>query len=171
MRLFLALIGLAISFALPTFAQQKGAVDPQTLQQFDAGAKKYDDAVNNNDAAAVAAFFTEDAIFVTHTGPLYGRQAIKNQFAELYKRWHHSNHTTKIDPNSLRIVGTADNIAYNGEWSETNQAENGKPFQLKGYFSCIAVREGDAWKIWILTSNITPVPAATPSPTTTPSNQ
>jgi ketosteroid isomerase-like protein len=57
-----------------TFAQEKDAVDPQTLQQLGAKSKKYDEAVNNNDAAAVAAHFTEDAIFVTDTGLLYGRQ-------------------------------------------------------------------------------------------------
>jgi len=32
--------------------------------------------------AAVAAFFTEDAIFVTDTGPLYGPQAIEKSFAD-----------------------------------------------------------------------------------------
>jgi hypothetical protein len=35
----------------------------------------------------------------------------------------------------------------------------------------IEVREGDAWKRRMLIWNITPAPAATPSPTTTPSNQ
>ena len=64
-RLLGALVGLAISFTLPTFAQEKETVDPKILEQLDAGNKKFGEAFNNNDAAAVAAFFTEDAIWVT----------------------------------------------------------------------------------------------------------
>jgi hypothetical protein len=53
-RLVVALVGLAISFALLAFAQQKDTVDPQLLEQINATiSKKYDEAVNNNDAAAV----------------------------------------------------------------------------------------------------------------------
>jgi uncharacterized protein (TIGR02246 family) len=157
--LAVALVGLAISFALPTFAQQKDTVDPQIIEQLDAISKKFDEAVNNNDAAAVAALFTEDAIFLTDTGPLYGPQAIQKQFAEWFKGAHHSNHTTKGDPNSFRIVGTADKIASNGEWSETDEPPNGKPFQLKGYWLAIDTREGDDWKIWMVAAYTTPAPS------------
>ena len=53
-------------------------VDPQTIEQLNAINKKYIDAANNHDAAARAALYTEDAVFVTHSGPLYGRQASRN---------------------------------------------------------------------------------------------
>jgi hypothetical protein len=36
-RLLFALVGLAISFAVPTFAQLKEVVDPQIRQQIEAG--------------------------------------------------------------------------------------------------------------------------------------
>jgi hypothetical protein len=65
-----ALVVLAISLALPAFAQQKDAVDPQTTQKLDANIKAFDEAINNNDATAVAAIFTEDAVFVTDRGPV-----------------------------------------------------------------------------------------------------
>src|SRR5258708_20740690 len=113
-RSVVALIGLAISFALPMFGQQKERGDPKTLEQLDALGKKLDEAFNNNDAAGVAALFTEDAIWVVDTGPLYGRQAIEKQVAEWFKWARASNHMDKIDPNSPRIVGTADKIASNG---------------------------------------------------------
>ena len=54
-RLVVALVGLAISFALPTFAQQTNTPDPQLRQAIVALHKKYDDAFNNGDAAAMAA--------------------------------------------------------------------------------------------------------------------
>jgi hypothetical protein len=68
---------LAISFALPTFAQQTNAPDPKIIEQIAARQKIYDEAMNNGDAAALAGkMFTEDAVLVTDTGPLYGREAI-----------------------------------------------------------------------------------------------
>ena len=53
-RLLGALVGFAISFALPTFAQQKESVDPQLIQKLDDTVnKKYYKAINNHDAAAL----------------------------------------------------------------------------------------------------------------------
>jgi hypothetical protein len=42
-RLLGALVGLAISFAVPTFGQQKETVDPQIIEQLATISKKYDD--------------------------------------------------------------------------------------------------------------------------------
>jgi ketosteroid isomerase-like protein len=46
----------------------------------EAKSKKYDEAMNNNDAAAVATFFTEDAVIVTDTGPVYGPKSHREIF-------------------------------------------------------------------------------------------
>ena len=77
-RSVVALLGLAICFALPTFAQQKEAVDPQLRQKLVDAIKKHTDALDKNDAAAVAANFTEDGILVTPGGTIFGREAIAN---------------------------------------------------------------------------------------------
>src|SRR5262249_31939247 len=66
--LVVPLVGLAISFALPTFAQQKDSADPQTTQKILALFKALNEAQNNYDAAAIAAFFTRDAVNVTEGG-------------------------------------------------------------------------------------------------------
>jgi hypothetical protein len=63
--LLVPLVGLAISFALPTYAQQKDLADPLTTQKVFESFKTWDEAVNNNDAAAIAANFTEDAVMET----------------------------------------------------------------------------------------------------------
>ena len=160
-RILGVLVGLAISFALPTFAQQKETVDPQIIEQLIALGKKWSEGENNNDAAAVAALFTQDAIWVTDgAAPLYGRQAIEKQFAEWFKGARVSNHIIKVDPNSFRVVGTADKIASNGEWSHTIQGKDWGPIDQKGYWLAIDTREGDAWKIWMLAYNVTPPPPA-----------
>jgi len=54
--LVIALVGLAMSYALPTFAQQTNTRDPQLREQIVALLKKLDDVFNNNDPAALAPF-------------------------------------------------------------------------------------------------------------------
>jgi hypothetical protein len=49
--LTIALVGLAISFVLPTLAQQKDAPDPELRQKIDGFAKEYAEAVNNGPRA------------------------------------------------------------------------------------------------------------------------
>ena len=56
--------------------------DPQLRQELLALAKKFEDAWNNNDATAVAALFTDDAVLIEDTGPVYGRQAIEKHYKD-----------------------------------------------------------------------------------------
>jgi hypothetical protein len=67
-RFLLALVGLAISFALPTFAQQTNTPDPQLREKLVAAIKKHTDALDKNDAAAIAENFTKDGVLVTQDG-------------------------------------------------------------------------------------------------------
>jgi hypothetical protein len=75
-RAAVTLVGFAVSFALPTFAQQTNTPNPQLRQRLLAVIEKHADAMNKNDAAAAAALFTEDAIYLTDRGPINGREAI-----------------------------------------------------------------------------------------------
>jgi uncharacterized protein (TIGR02246 family) len=70
--------------------------DPQLRQQLEAKSKKYSDAMNNNDAVAVAAFFTEDAVQVNDSGPVYGRNAIEKSFVDFFQNWRVSNHVNRM---------------------------------------------------------------------------
>jgi ketosteroid isomerase-like protein len=149
----------------------KDTPDPQLREALEAISKKYDEAVNNNDAAALAALYMEDAVFVTDAGPIYGRQAIEKWHAGAFQKWHHKNHISTRDQYSPHIIGRVGNEVWEtGEWSETLKGETG-PIQIKGYWSAIDRREGDDWKIQMVTWNINPAPAATSTPTTTPSDQ
>jgi ketosteroid isomerase-like protein len=171
--LVVALVALAISFTLPTFAQQREpTASQQDRQQLDALIEKFDEAWNNNDAAALAALYAEDAVIVRNTGPIYGREAIEKMYTDLFQKVHFSNHIAKADQFSPHIIGTAGNEAWsNGEWSTTLKGQNFGPIQLKGYWSNITVRDGDTWKDRMEIANTTPAPAATPSPTVSPTNQ
>jgi Domain of unknown function (DUF4440) len=84
----LGLVRAGNQLCFADLAQQKGTVDPKIVEQLNAISTKYDEAVNNNDATAVAALYTEDAVFVTDRGPIYGRQAIEKWYADVFKAWH-----------------------------------------------------------------------------------
>jgi hypothetical protein len=72
-RFLLALVGLAIDFVVPTFAQQKDTVDPQITEQLKALSKKTDEAFNNGDADSLAPLYTEDAVLVNDRTDLRSR--------------------------------------------------------------------------------------------------
>ncbi len=168
-RYLLTLTGLAISFALPTFAQQKDAVDSRIAQQrdlhgdakaldeFGGLATKQNEAFNNKDAGAVAELFTEDGVLVAPDGLFTGRQAIQKRYEDTFQLWPVTIFNDLRDCQLKSI----DNAAWSfGEWGGSLQSQTGPVF-VKGYWSAVYVREGDDWKIRILT--LTERPRPTPS--------
>ena len=157
-----AFLGLAIALALPTVAQQTDTPDPQLREQIVALFGKFTEAWNNNDSAALAALYTEDAVFCggEGSGPHYGREAIEKHFAEGFKLFHFSNHIATPDQYSPHAIGTAGNEVWAlGEWSMTIQSKNGgSPMQIKGNWKDIFVRDGDGWKARMVVSNNAALP-------------
>jgi uncharacterized protein (TIGR02246 family) len=166
-RSVVPLVGLAISFALTTFAQQKDTAVPRIVQQRDLRGvaealdefgefhQALDAAYNKNDAAAVAALFTEDALLVEPDGMFSGRQDIEKRYADMFQR---SPITFFNTSRSRRYLNALDNAVWGaGQWASTFQSQTG-PGSALGYWSAIYVREGDAWKIRVWTINQTPPP-------------
>jgi uncharacterized protein (TIGR02246 family) len=143
-RLVVALVGLAIGFALPTFAQQ--TVDPKIEQQIRALAAKYDDAINRHDAAAVAALYTQDGVGQIpeqKLSPGHGRQGIEKTFAHWFKNWQVGNYITTVD----RVIAAGNEIRSLGRWSDIFKGIEGGTTSFEGHYSWVIVREGDTWKI------------------------
>lgn len=155
--LLFTFVGLVMSFALPTFAQEPNTPDPKLHAEFIASDKKFDDAFINGDAAALAAFYAEDAVIIPHDGPpIYGREAIQKHFVDMFKKIHFSKHMSKPEEYSPHVIGTAGNELWTtGEFDQTFQVENGSPLRIKGHYFTIMVREGDAWKSKLDTYNFT----------------
>ena len=163
------LVGLAVNFALPTFAQQTDAPDPQLRERLLAVIEKHAEAMNKNDAAAAAALFTEDAVYLTDSGPIKGREAIEKMYADLFQKLHFSDNVITADQDSPHSMGSDGKTLWaTGEWSSTIKAENSDPVQMKGYWSVI--RGGDDLKIRMISPYMTPADAK-PSPTATPANE
>ena len=157
-RSLLALVGLAISFALPTFAQPTNKPDPKLRERLIARIKAHTDALDKNDAAAVAANFTADAVYLEQDGPTFGRTAIEKLWADRFQKVHFSNDRVTVDEDSPHIIGTDGKQMWaTGSWSATIQGKDWGPKEIKGYWSVI--REGDDWKIRMLCSNVTPEPS------------
>jgi uncharacterized protein (TIGR02246 family) len=142
-RHLFAIVGLAITFTAPVFAQQKITVDPQLAQQARVLAIKFDEAFNKNDAVAVAALYTEDGVHAFHTTS-YGRQKIEKSYAHDFQRWHPKDHIVTID----RLNAVGKDVRAIGRWSQTHVSDiNHAPMHEEGYFTWIIVREADSWKI------------------------
>ena len=120
-RLLLTLAGLAIGFALPTFAQQTNTPDPKLRDELVAFFKTFDDAMLNSDAAAVAALYTEDGCYVDPTaGPIYGKKAIEKSYADVFQKMRFTMYMVKLEQYSPHIIGMAGNEAWmTGEWVNT----------------------------------------------------
>jgi uncharacterized protein (TIGR02246 family) len=148
MRLLLGLVGLAISFAFPTFAQQNETVDPRTAREIRAVAMKYDEAINNQDPAAVAALYTENGVYVAHHGTFHGRQAIEKTYANYFRHWHSISHVSTVD----RLIAVGNEVRAFGTWSSASQNTNGAPRKDRGHYRWLLVHKGDFWEIHTNTS-------------------
>jgi uncharacterized protein (TIGR02246 family) len=146
-----ALAGLAICSVWPAFAEQLDLPiarqrnllgNPNALGEFGALSLKMEEAFKNNDADALAALFTEDAVLVAWDGMFFGRQAIEKRYAEMFQRLPIA--TFAGQRSALNAIDNA--VWAVGEWWSTVQSQTGPKFD-RGYWSAIYVREDDAWKI------------------------
>jgi uncharacterized protein (TIGR02246 family) len=138
-----AVLGWAIGFASLTFAQQAKAVDPRTAQEIRALAMMYDEAINKQDPASVAAFYTEDAVYVAHHGTFHGRQAIEETYANYFRRWVSLRYESTVD----RLIAVGKEVRVFGTWRSAFQDTNGVPRKDRGHYRWLLVRQGDVWEI------------------------
>jgi uncharacterized protein (TIGR02246 family) len=154
--LVVALIGL-VSIALPALPETN-APDRQLRESLITAIKKHTDALDKNDAAAVAANFTENGVLVTPDGPIFGRESIEKYYVGVFTQVQLSDNLAPVDDDSPHLIGTAGNEMWaTGKYSCTVKGQNFGPVAATGYWSVI--REGDDWKIRMLTFNATPARA------------
>jgi uncharacterized protein (TIGR02246 family) len=127
---------------------------------------KIDDAFKNNDAAALAPFYAEDAVLVTREGLFKGRTAIAKYWVDLFEKVSFSNHLLGLNTFSVHVIGNSGDAAL----ATLSFSQIAEGLDLgNGYWSCVFVYEGDALRI--LSQAITATPSGTQSPAPTPSNQ
>jgi uncharacterized protein (TIGR02246 family) len=167
MRFLCALVGLAISFAVPAFAQQKDTVDPKIAEQLREEDKNFEEAYNKHDAAAIAALFTDDAVLVTPHGTFTGRAAIEKKYEkEDFETYNGSDMVTTTE----RITAVGNELHLTRRF-RANYQSYGSFIRIEGNASPVFVLEGDTWKIRSETVEVTKKEVSTQSPTPTPSNR
>jgi ketosteroid isomerase-like protein len=133
-HLLLAVVGLAIDFALPTFAQEKNAIAPEVRQQIEAVFTQFQEAYNRHDAAAMGALHTQDALEVrSWQGIASGREAIQKRFAVDF-----ASNPGKMINELIQVYAIGKDIC---AISDTRVGGS------KGHAITIYVREGEGWKI------------------------
>src|SRR6476659_1399462 len=80
-RFLLVLVGLAISLALPTFAQPQNTISLEVRQQIEAVFQKFQHAYNAQDLDTLAALHTQNAIELRSWEGLATGDAITKRFA------------------------------------------------------------------------------------------
>ena len=143
-RVVVALAGLAISFAVATFAQQKGTVDPETAQQVRALASNYDAAFNRQDAVTVAGLYAEDAVFNTLEGTFQGRQTIEELYAKHYFEEAHSKNVVTV---VNQAIAAGNEVRATGTWSDTFEDPSTGTIHADGTYSWVLVHDVDTWRI------------------------
>ena len=147
--LIVTFLGLSICFAASARAFSGDlAGDVNALEELSVLASKYEDAYNKKNAAALAALFTEDAVCVTPTGFVCGRQAIESASSAEFQRSPETSHVYQTD----RLNAFGGEISSAGQWWRTLRGENGFIF-ARGFWSALFVRESDGWKLCMLTFN------------------
>jgi ketosteroid isomerase-like protein len=136
-RSLLVLVGLALCFALPVLAQENDRVGPETRQQIEVVLKMREEAINKNDAATVAALYTQDATSIrsweSEGGLASGRQAIEGRYA------------TELALSPGEFVDKLARVCPAG--SEMCAISEGSWGLWKGYYVRIYVWDADSWKI------------------------
>lgn len=142
----LAKIALAIFLvvmAVPATAANEAAANCPNV-------KKWQDALNKGDAAAVANLYTPDATEVTPTGIRVGQAAVEQRIEDGIKQgWKNAVITTTI----CNIEGPIRISA--GGW--TNHTPQGS---ARGFWTGIEKKLHNTWKLVNLTFNMTPPPLA-----------
>jgi ketosteroid isomerase-like protein len=142
-------IGLALSFALVAFAQEKEEVNPfpfraiaaspQIVQQLEAINLKFDEAFNKHDATAVGALYIANAAQVTPVGTFSGREAIEGYVTDLFQRHNPSDRITKIS----YVYAMGGDLCAIGGWTVTTNGTE----KFGGYLVNVYTPAGGTWKI------------------------
>jgi ketosteroid isomerase-like protein len=166
-RLIAALVELAMGLSVPAFPQEKETAEPRIVQQrdllgvpkaigeFGELGLKLDEAYIENDADAVAALFTDDAVLVASDGIFNGRQDIEKRYADTFQRSPITDFNSRRERRHLYAMDDA--VWSAGQWASSLQSRTGPVFAW-GYWSAIYVREGGAWKIRMLSLIEHPAP-------------
>jgi uncharacterized protein (TIGR02246 family) len=134
----------------PTFAADG---DEKLKQEIEKLGASFAASFNNHDSAGIAALFTSDAVFV-NVGGIHPSADIAKVYDGQFKAGFDHFETvvqsvSPLGPDAALAVGT---------FHETGKSESGAPLDVTGMWTATDVREGDTWKVRMLTGVLKPPP-------------
>lgn len=119
--------------------------DPKLSAAIEKANSEWAAAMKTGDAAAIAAPYAEDAVFVRVDGScVKGRSAIEAMYRERFAKAGLAS-ATKIDSKSVVVDG---DLAYESGYGEMTMSKDGKPATAGGPFLTVWQRQPEGrWKI------------------------
>lgn len=144
MRKVVSILAAAfVAIAAPALAQQKAAGTDRAMAQAVAWQKHVVDVFNTHSAAAVAALYATDAVFVDPTGKaVKGRAAVETAEVASFKLWGDFKFASTIT--EARAIGSG--LWFTFETVIDAKGTNG-PFVVRLHGLNVLAREGKDWKI------------------------
>jgi hypothetical protein len=145
MPFILTLAGLAIGFALPGLAQEQDTVAPEVRQQIEAVTARREEAYNKYDAAAWAAFYTQDAIdvwsWLSEGGAAVGLPAILKSYESEF-----ASYPAKQSFKVLQVYAIGNEVCAVTEFMHYHMYG-------KGHTVVVYVHGAEDWKVRLSYSN------------------
>ena len=130
---------MAIGVAAPALAQEQNTVDPEIRQQIEAVTKRREEAYNKYDAAAWAAFYTQDGIdvwsFLSEGGAAVGLPAILKRYEAEF-----ASYPAKQSFKVVQVYAIGNEICAIMEFTHHH-------LYGKGHAVLIYVHDADDWKV------------------------
>jgi len=149
------IISAIAALSLATSLASAQEVDQNTRQQLEKLLATNVENWNKQDAAGIASLYTKDGVLVVPDVKMVytGSQEIEQHFRDNFKSGETHNESTldKVWPFATNAV-----IAF-GAYHLTGQGQNG-PIKVDGHWTAVDVRDGDTWKIRLLTALHDPPP-------------
>lgn len=147
---------LAICLAMPALAQE---APPATVMAIKSTNSNFVQKWNKQEPAALAALFTSSALFVAPNGVSNGQSGVQKYYETLFTTVHPSSDFVH-DVDRVEML-SIDLAMASGSWNLSRPA-------LKGFWSAVYERRGDAWPMREHSYNITPPAAAAPGASPSP---
>jgi uncharacterized protein (TIGR02246 family) len=135
---------LAISCLLALAAASLAAQDSTVEQALDALAQKYTEAWKAGDPAGCASIYSDDADVVDFMGmSAKGKSAIQESLTKTLDTYPGSS--IQIVRTGIHVV-SPEVVVSDGTWEITG-APAAERVPSKGFYTVVAVRQGDAWQL------------------------
>jgi uncharacterized protein (TIGR02246 family) len=151
MRIRTPYVFLIVSILVtPSFAAD---ADERLKQEVEKLGASFAANFNKHDSAGIAALFTSDGVFFNVSGMHASADIPKVYDGQFKAGFDHFETVVQ----SVWPLGTDAALAF-GTFHETGKSESGAPLDVMGIWTATDVREGDTWKVRMLTGVLKPPP-------------